>query len=398
MNGIKIKLLFGLVLSLLITVISCNHSNHEIHMESFVADAHNDVLLRAMEGEDILSYHPESQSEKEKFKLGGVDLQVFSIWVSPSSVSSDEEYFQKASSMISKLSFLTSRAPDDWGIVKSFQYISYNHKKNRMSCVVGVEGGHIIGNNIERLEQLHDRGMKYLGLTWNNSNNIASSAKDEVLNRKSLSTIGLSAFGKKVVRRCNELGVIVDVSHLGERAFWDVIEESKSPIIASHSSVYSLCPHYRNLKDDQIKAIAKKRGAVFINFYPGYIDSTFSKKAELIDIKYDLELGELAKEHDTLSNQYWFEKMKILKHEKAKIAPSINDVIKHISYVVDLVGVDFVGIGSDYDGVEIMPTGLENVTKLPFLTKKLIEKGYTIRDVRKILGGNFKRIFKEVCK
>ena len=398
MNGIKIKLLFGLVLSLLITVISCNHSNHEIHMESFVADAHNDVLLRAMEGEDILSYHPESQSDLEKFKLGGVDLQVFSIWVSPSSVSSDEEYFQKASSMISKLSFLTSRAPDDWGIVKSFQDISYNHKKNRMSCVVGVEGGHIIGNNIERLEQLHDRGMKYLGLTWNNSNNIASSAKDEVLNRKSLSTIGLSAFGKKVVRRCNELGVIVDVSHLGERAFWDVIEESKSPIIASHSSVYSLCPHYRNLKDDQIKAIAKKRGAVFINFYPGYIDSTFSKKAELIDIKYALELGELAKEHDTLSNQYWFEKMKILKHEKAKIAPSINDVIKHISYVVDLVGVDFVGIGSNYDGVEIMPTGLENVTKLPFLTKKLIEKGYTIRDVRKILGGNFKRIFKEVCK
>jgi membrane dipeptidase len=156
LNGIKIKLLFGLVLSLLITVISCNHSNHEIHMESFVADAHNDVLLRAMEGEDILSYHPESQSDLEKFKLGGVDLQVFSIWVSPSSVSSDEEYFQKASSMISKLSFLTSRAPDDWGIVKSFQDISYNHKKNRMSCVVGVEGGHIIGNNIERLEQLHD--------------------------------------------------------------------------------------------------------------------------------------------------------------------------------------------------------------------------------------------------
>tara|TARA_B100001094_G_scaffold31230_1_gene25963 strand:- start:82 stop:1185 length:1104 start_codon:yes stop_codon:yes gene_type:complete len=367
-------------------------------MESFVADTHNDILIRAMEGEDILSFHQEAQSDLEKFKLGGVDLQVFSIWVSPSNVNNEEEYFRKANSMISKLNFLISRVPDDWGLVKSFQDISYNNRKNKMSCVIGVEGGHIIGNNIERIDQLHDRGMKYLGLTWNNSNNIASSAKDEVLNRKSLSNIGLSSFGKKVVRRCNDLGVIIDVSHLGEQAFWDVIEESKSPIIASHSSVYSLCPHFRNLKDNQIKAIAKKGGAVFINFYPGYIDSTFSKKADLVDSKYDTELGILAEQHDTLSNQYWFEKMKLLKHEKAKIAPNINDVIKHISYIVDLVGVDFVGIGSDYDGVEIMPTGLENVAKLPFLTKKLIENGYTLRHVRKILGGNFKRIFKEVCK
>ena len=398
LNGIKVKLFFSIALSLFFTVVSCDRSNHDIHMESFVADTHNDILLRAMEGEDILSFHQEAQSDLEKFKLGGVDLQVFSIWVSPSNVSNDEEYFRKANSMISKLNFLISRVPDDWGLVKSFQDISYNNRKNKMSCVIGVEGGHIIGNNIERIDQLHGRGMKYLGLTWNNSNNIASSAKDEVLNRKSLSNIGLSSFGKKVVRRCNDLGVIIDVSHLGEQAFWDVIEESKSPIIASHSSVYSLCPHFRNLKDNQIKAIAKKGGAVFINFYPGYIDSTFSKKADLVDSKYDIELGALAEEHDTLSNQYWFEKMKLLKHEKAKIAPNINDVIKHISYIVDLVGVDFVGIGSDYDGVEIMPTGLENVAKLPFLTKKLIENGYTIRDVRKILGGNFKRIYKEVCK
>lgn len=398
LNGTKIKYLIILAIIASIFDVSCKKSNHEIHTDSFVADTHNDVLLRAMAGQDILSYHPESQSDLEKFKQGGVDLQVFSIWVSPNRESRDEEYFQNANNMISKLNFLISRVPNDWGLVKSFQDISYNHRKNRMSCVIGVEGGHVIGNNIDRLDKLHDRGMKYLGLTWNNSNNIASSAKDEVLNRISLSTIGLSNFGKKVVRRCHKLGVIVDVSHIGEQAFWDVVAETASPIIASHSSVYSLCPHYRNLKDDQIKAIAKTGGAVFINFYPGYIDSTFSEKADLIDLKYELELELLADKYDPLSNQYWFEEMKLLKYEKAKIAPNINDVIKHISYIVDLVGIDFVGIGSDYDGVEIMPTGLENVTKLPFLTKKLIEDGYTIRDVRKILGGNFKRIFKEVCK
>ena len=396
MSGIKTKPLSFIFIFWSLSIFSCDRSTHDIHLESFVADTHNDVLLRAMEGQNILEYHPESHSDLEKFKLGGVDLQVFSIWVSPDE--KEKKYFENANDMINKLDFLISRVPKDWGLAKSYQDITYNSRKNKMSCVIGVEGGHIIGRDISKLEALHDRGMRYLGLTWNNSNHIASSAKDETFNRNSLSNIGLSNFGSEVVQKCNDLGVIIDVSHAGEQAFWDVVDQSQEPIIASHSSVYALCPHYRNLKDDQIKAIAKMGGAVFINFYPGYIDSTFQQKAEIINMKYEVELDILAEKYDPLSNQYWFEEMKLLKHEKARIAPSINDVIKHISYIVDLVGVNYVGIGSDYDGVEIMPTGLENVSKLPFLTKKLIEHGYTIREVRKILGGNFKRIFKEVCK
>jgi len=396
LSGIKTKPLSFIFIFWSLSIFSCDRSTHDIHLESFVADTHNDVLLRAMEGQNVLKYHPESHSDLEKFKLGGVDLQVFSIWVSPDE--KEKKYFENANDMINKLNFLISRVPKDWGLAKSYQDITYNSRKNKMSCVIGVEGGHIIGRDISKLEALHDRGMRYLGLTWNNSNHIASSAKDETFNRNSLSNIGLSNFGSEVVQKCNDLGVIIDVSHAGEQAFWDVVDQSQEPIIASHSSVYALCPHYRNLKDDQIKAIAKTGGAVFINFYPGYIDSTFQQKAEIINMKYEVELDILAEKYDPLSNQYWFEEMKLLKHEKARIAPNINDVIKHISYIVDLVGVDFVGIGSDYDGVEIMPTGLENVSKLPFLTKKLIEHGYTIREVRKILGGNFKRIFKEVCK
>ena len=396
MSGIKTKPLSFIFIFWYLSIFSCDRSTHDIHLESFVADTHNDVLLRAMEGQNVLKYHPESHSDLEKFKIGGVDLQVFSIWVSPDE--KEKKYFENANDMINKLDFLISRVPKDWGLVKSYQDITYNSRKNKMSCVIGVEGGHIIGRDISKLEALHDRGMRYLGLTWNNSNHIASSAKDETFNRNSLSNIGLSNFGSEVVQKCNDLGVIIDVSHAGEQAFWDVVDQSQEPIIASHSSVYALCPHYRNLKDDQIKAIAKTGGAVFINFYPGYIDSTFQQKAEIINMKYEVELDILAEKYDPLSNQYWFEEMKLLKHEKARIAPNINDVIKHISYIVDLVGVDYVGIGSDYDGVEIMPTGLENVSKLPFLTKKLIEHGYTIREVRKILGGNFKRIFKEVCK
>jgi len=396
LSGIKTKPLSFIFIFWSLSIFSCDRSTHDIHLESFVADTHNDVLLRAMEGQNVLKYHPESHSDLEKFKLGGVDLQVFSIWVSPDE--KEKKYFENANDMINKLNFLISRVPKDWGLAKSYQDITYNSRKNKMSCVIGVEGGHIIGRDISKLEALHNRGMRYLGLTWNNSNHIASSAKDETFNRNSLSNIGLSNFGSEVVQKCNDLGVIIDVSHAGEQAFWDVVDQSQEPIIASHSSVYALCPHYRNLKDDQIKAIAKTGGAVFINFYPGYIDSTFQQKAEIINMKYEVELDILAEKYDPLSNQYWFEEMQLLKHEKARIAPSINDVIKHISYIIDLVGVDYVGIGSDYDGVEIMPTGLENVSKLPFLTKKLIEHGYTIREVRKILGGNFKRIFKEVCK
>ena len=387
---------FVFVVYFFLNSIGCDRPTHDIHMDSFVADTHNDVLLRAMEGDDILSNLPDAHSDLEKFSLGGVDLQVFSVWVSPYEFK-ESEYFQAADDMISKLEFLCSRAPDQWSIIRSYQDIRYNIEKNRMSCMIGIEGGHVIGGDITKVKYLYDRGMRYLGLTWNNSNSIASSAKDETEDVYSLEQIGLTEFGKKVVRECNNLGVMIDISHSGEKTFWDVINMTKKPIIASHSSVFNLCPHYRNLKNDQLKAIKENGGVVFVNFYPGYIDSTYLMKAEIIDMKYDLERKVLAEKYDTTSNAYWYAESKMLKHEKSKIVPSINDVIKHIKYISDLIGVDHVGLGSDYDGVEIMPIGLENVTKLPFLTKKLLDNGFTIREVRKILGGNFKRIFKEVC-
>jgi len=374
----------------------CDRPTHEIHMDSFVADTHNDILLRAMQGDDILSNHPDTQSDLAKLEMGGVDLQVFSVWVSPVEFI-ESEYFQVADNMINKLEFLCTRVPDKWRIINTYQDINYNQKRNIMSCMIGIEGGHVIGNDITKVQYFYDRGMKYLGLTWNNSNSIASSAKDEFEIKSSLRHIGLTEFGRKVIRECNRLGVMIDISHAGEKTFWDVIDLTSEPIIASHSSVYKLCPHYRNLKDDQLVAIGKNGGVVFVNFYPGYIDSTYLEKADMIKMKYELERQILAEKYDTNSTSYWYAESKILKHEKIRIVPSINDVIKHIKYISDLIGVDHVGLGSNYDGVDIMPAGLEDVTKLPFLTKKLLENGFTIREVRKILGGNFKRVFKEAC-
>ena len=396
LSGTRIISYLAVLVCFLFLSIGCDRPTHQIHMDSFVADTHNDILLRAMEGEDILSNHPDAQSDLEKFKLGGVDLQVFSIWGSPNEFE-ESEYFQKADNMITKLEFLCSRVPDKWQLIKTYQDINYNQKRNIMSCMIGVEGGHVIGDDITKIKYFYDRGMRYLGLTWNNSNNIASSAKDEFENISVLKKVGLTDFGREVIRECNRLGVMIDISHAGENTFWDVIDLTSKPIIASHSSVHALCPHYRNLKDEQITAIGENGGVVFVNFYPGYIDSTYLDKAELIHLKYELERQVLAEKYDTTSNAYWYAESKLLKHEKSRIVPSINDVIKHIKYISDLAGVDHVGIGSDYDGVDIMPIGLEDVTKLPFLTKKLLDNGFTIREVRKILGGNFKRIFKEVC-
>ena len=393
LSGISRK--YIVLFSLIIFLPSCDRSTYEIHMNAFVADAHNNILLKAMDGQNILTYLNHTHSDLEKFKTGGVDLQAFTVWVDPEKFT-DKDYFLRADNMISKLEYLCSRIPNNWKIIKSYQDINNNIRRNIMSCMIGVEGGHVIGKDINKIEYLYDRGMRYFGITSDNSNYIGTSARDETLKRFKLNKMGLTNFGRKVISECNRLGIMVDISHVGEKTFWDVVNIANKPLIASHSSVYKICPNYMNLKDDQLKAIQNNGGVVFINFYPGYIDSTYSSKEELINLKYEYQIEKLADNYDTSSTSYLFAKTEILKQEKSKIVPTINEVVNHIEYVSDLIGVNHVGIGSNFDGVDIMPAGLENVSKLPFLTKKLLDRGFTIREVRKILGDNFKRVFKEV--
>ena len=236
--------------------ISCELDISDFHKKSFIADTHNDVLLRSMTGKNILSNLSESHSDFEKFDEGGVDLQVFSIWVSPTEF--EGEYFDRANNMITHLEYLCSRVPSKWSIPYSYQDIIYNEQRDILSCMIGVEGGHAIENDLLKLEKLYDRGMRYLGVTWNNSNDWATSAKDETQKRDSLEFIGLSEFGKEVIRKCNDLGIMIDISHAGDQTVKDILQISNKPIIASHSSVYNICPHYMNLKDDQMYAIKKK--------------------------------------------------------------------------------------------------------------------------------------------
>mgnify|MGYP001239622234 FL=1 len=377
-------------------LISCESDISDFHQKSFIADTHNDVLLRSMTGKNILSNLSESHSDFEKFEEGGVDLQVFSIWVSPYEF--EGEYFDRANNMITHLEYLCSRVPAKWSIPYNYQDIIYNEQRDILSCMIGVEGGHAIENDLLKLEKLYDRGMRYLGVTWNNSNDWATSAKDETLKRDSLEFIGLSEFGKEVIRKCNDLGIMIDISHAGDQTVKDILQISNKPIIASHSSVYNICPHFRNLKDDQMYAIKNNGGVIFINFYPAYIDPTFAEKEKKMKEFQKPLIDSVNAIYGENTDAGWYKVSEELAPHYNSIVPDLGDVVDHIDYVKNLIGINHVGIGGDWDGVEVLPKNIEHIGKLPALTKMLIDRGYTKKEIRKILGGNFKRVFKEVLQ
>jgi membrane dipeptidase len=266
-------------------------------------------------------------------------------------------------------------------------------RSGRLGAMLGVEGGHMIEDDLSKLEALYGRGVRYMTLTWNNSTPWASSALDETTRRDSVASLGLNEFGRKVVRRMNELGMIVDVSHNGERTFWDALKETRKPVIASHSSVYSLCPHRRNLKDEQIRAIAANGGVVHLNFYAGFLDSSYERKSNAILAKEQSKIDSLV----AAGMQKDYARMQVadgLRRELEAVRPGMDVLLDHLDHIVRLVGVDHVGLGSDFDGIEAPPRGLEGVEDFPKITEALMSRGYNKKEIRKILGGNFIRVLK----
>jgi membrane dipeptidase len=250
----------------------------------------------------------------------------------------------------------------------------------------------MIEDRMDYLDSLFKKGARYMTLTWNNSTSWATSAADESKNNLPFGTKGLTSYGKEIVQHMNALGMMVDLSHVGEQTFWDAINTTTKPVIASHSSVYSLCPVPRNLKDEQIKAIAKNGGVIDINFYSGFLDSNYMKRKELFLAAHKaerdsmLQLKKASYEIDEfISKKY--------KQEADDLRPPLSLLIDHIDYIVKLVGADYVGLGSDFDGIESAPKELNDVSDMPLVTKALLERGYAEKDIKKILGGNFIRVF-----
>lgn len=250
----------------------------------------------------------------------------------------------------------------------------------------------MIESSLEHLDSLFRRGVRYMTLTWNNSTDWATSAADETLKRDSLPHKGLTEFGRQIVRRMNELGMIVDLSHVGEQTFWDVINTTTRPVIASHSDVYRLNPVPRNLKDEQILAIAKTGGVVHLNFYSGFLDSTYDRRLDALNLLHAMEIDSLKKLkwvkweiEEWLSKQY--------KKQYEDLRPPLSLLLDHLDYIVKLAGVDHVGLGSDFDGISSSPQHLDDVSSFPLLTEALVKRGYGEKDIKKILGGNFLRVF-----
>jgi membrane dipeptidase len=345
-----------------------------------------------LEGIDISHRINSGQSDLDRFKDGGVDVQFFSVWTGEKP-RNEEGFFKDANQEIDSLEFIILRNTDRMVPGYTFRDVKKGIRQKKLVALIGVEGGHMIEGDLDKLDSLYRRGMRYMTLTWNNSNSWATSAMDETEHADSLPHKGLTEFGKQVIKRMNELGVIVDLSHTGEQTFYDAIAATTKPVLLSHSSVWNICPVFRNVKDDQIRAVAKNGGVICINFYSGFLDSNFAKKMDELEGTRGKQIKDSLKQYYDAAkmNEIW---KQYFSAELEPYRPTISKLVDHIDYIVKLVGDDYVGIGSDFDGVSSVPVGLDDVTKYPLITEELRKRGYSKKSIKKILGGNVLRVMK----
>jgi membrane dipeptidase len=381
----------NLLLFLMIVFVQANAQSYKkIHNKAIVVDTHNDILTKVIEMGVVIDQDltGRTHSDLKRWKEGGLDLQFFSVW----SDGDRKAPFAYAMRQIDSLDAVVKRNPGKIVKVANLGEIFQAVKQHKIGAMFGIEGGHQIEGDLQKLDTFYQRGARYMTLTWNNSTTWATSALDET-EKKDLQHKGLTAFGKQVIERMNQLGMMVDISHVGEQTFWDVISTTTKPIIASHSAVYNICPHRRNLKDEQIKAIAKNGGVIQINFYPLFIDSTANQKFEQFLQQHKTENDSLMKAgmNEWVAGEILFSKYS---KDLQEMRPPLSLLIQHIEYVINLVGVDYVGLGSDFDGIEFTPLKLNDVSCYPAITNALYEKGYSKKDITKILGGNLLRVLK----
>lgn len=383
---------FLLVIAAFIFLIDAYAQDYKkLHFESILCDTHNDIISTCIEK----GYRFDSNltglthSDLDRMFKAGVDVQVFSIWCDGTQVNP----FAFANREIDTLYAWIQRNPGKMMLVTNSDELMRAVKQHKLASMIGVEGGHMMENSLDKLDSLYARGTRYMTLTWNNNTDWATSAKNESDTAQHLEHKGLTDFGKQVVEHMNKIGMMVDLSHVGEQTFWDAIHTSTKPVLISHSDVYKLCPVYRNLKDDQIKAVAKNGGVIQLNFYSGFLDSSFSSKEAAFEKEHKTEKDSLMKagKQEFFADNYLFTKYA---NEVSDMRAPFHLLLDHLDYIVKLVGVDYVGMGSDFDGISFPPQQMDDVTAYPLITKALLERGYSKTDIQKILGGNFIRVLK----
>lgn len=362
----------------------------QLHRQALVIDLHNDAIYRHLQGQNIETFHAPGQFDLIKMKKGGVDVPFFALWPDPAKKMQHSMY-QQTRLMLDSLIAVIERHPLIVQLAISAEEIETIVQSGRHAACIGIEGGTALENDLQNLDYFFERGVRYLGLTWNDSPDWATSAKDETEGRFA-GRKGLTEFGRQVIHKMNELGMMIDLAHAGEQTFYDVIQHSRHPVIVSHASVYALCPHFRNLQDEQIQALAKNGGIMGITFYPGYLVPRFDTLYKESRRRAD----QIEDSLKTTGSADVFDRAAFIRSHIDPVYPNVGTVVDHIEYVINLVGEDYVALGSDYSGISITPAGLEDVSKMPSITRELQRRGYSTATINKILGGNVMRVFRQV--
>lgn len=364
-----------------------------VHFDSVVMDAHCDSIMRIIDDKvDLGVRTDEGHIDFVRMKEGGLDVQVFAVWVSPDHWKKGAK--KRALDMIDAFDRNVAANPDLATKVLDVPSARRAVADGKIAAFLGIEGGHAIEDDPKNLAMFYDRGVRYMTLTWWNNTNWADGSGDKP------KWHGLNKKGEEIVREMNRLGMIVDVSHVSEETFWDVMEITDSPVIASHSDARALNDHHRNLSDDMLRAVAKNGGVVGVNYVAGFLDGAFMEGREKLKKALAPRLAALEKKYRKDPSKAREEQWALTNEEsRRQLAPvHLSTVVDHIDHIAKVAGVDHVGLGSDFDGFGLGAAELSDCTKLPLITRMLVDRGYSDEDIAKILGGNFLRVFEEVIK
>jgi membrane dipeptidase len=371
----------------------------KLHDSALVVDTHADTPQRFLdEGFDIGSTDPKDigHISLDKARRGNLGAEFFSIWVEPDT--NQGHFARHTFDLIDSVYEQAARHPDRMTMAFSPNDIDRAHKEHKLAALMGIEGGHSIENDMHLLRDYYRLGVRYMTLSWSNTNEWADSSGD-IDDQKVQHHNGLTDFGKQVVLEMNRLGMMVDISHVADKTFWDVMATTKAPVIASHSSARALVDAPRNMTDEMLRAVAKNDGVVQVNFFNGFIDESF-RKAQLAQAKdqaaaVQAYVDQMKAEGKPVS---YVDEDRIEREWTAKIPrPPLKSLIDHIDHIAKVAGIDHVGLGSDFDGVSgATPQGIDSAADLPKITQALLDRGYSGDDIKKILGGNLMRVFREV--
>jgi membrane dipeptidase len=371
----------------------------QIHDSAVIVDGHADTPQRFLdEGFDIATDTPVSEGHLDlgKARAGNLGAEFFSIWVDPKA--NTGRFAVRALQLIDSVLLQIARHPDQLILASSTQDIlaARTGANKRLACLMGLEGGHAIENDLGVLRDFYRLGVRYMTLTWANTNDWADSSGD-LRDPKVKHHDGLTDFGREVVQEMNRLGMIVDISHVSDKTFYDVLKITRAPVIASHSSARALASSPRNMTDEMLRSLATNGGVAMVNFRAAFIDESYrraeqaqraSRTAAINSATAKLKLDPAAR----LRTRRRVEREWVSKIER----PPFEALIDQIDHMVKVAGIDHVGLGSDFDGIPSMPKGMDSAADLPKITEALVARGYSGEEIHKILGGNFLRVFKNI--